>query len=53
MNTLDQIAAQYQMQTYELAAFLDLGRDYDSRAEITDPAWIIEALDIQVALSAE
>lgn len=36
MTTIATIAAEYNMQTYELAAFLDLGTEYDPHAELSE-----------------
>jgi hypothetical protein len=47
MTTLATIAAEYNMQPYELAAFLDLGRGVDYEAELDgeDAENIIEILE--------
>lgn len=36
MTTIATIAAEYNLQTYELAAFLDLGTEYDPHAELSE-----------------
>lgn len=47
MTTLRTLAAEFDAQVYEIAATLDLGRDYDETAEIAraDEAWMREALE--------
>ncbi|ROR97771.1 hypothetical protein EDD28_2460 [Salana multivorans] len=47
MTTIRTLAAEYDAQPYEIAATLDLGRDYDETAEIApaDEQWMREALD--------
>ena len=46
MTTIRTLAAEYGAQPYEIAATLDLGRNYDETAEIapTDEVWMREAL---------
>lgn len=46
--TIRTLATEFNMQTYEVAAALDLGRNYDETAEIApaDEAWMREALEI-------
>jgi hypothetical protein len=44
-TTIDQLADVYGMQQYEVAAALDLGADYDPRAEL-DEATIAEYREI-------
>jgi len=36
MSTIATIASDYNMQPYELAAFLDLGHSYDEHEELGD-----------------
>lgn len=36
MTTLRELAGQHQMQVHELAAYLDLGRDYDETADLDE-----------------
>lgn len=47
MATIRTLATEYNAQTYEIAAALDLGRDYDETAEIApaDEVWMREALE--------
>jgi hypothetical protein len=51
MTTIATIAAEYNMQTYELAAFLDLGTEYDPHAELSEDQArdIMEILDYDLA----
>lgn len=46
MTTIAKLAAELNCQPYELAAYLDLGRDYDDNAEISadDEQWMREAI---------
>ena len=47
MTTITTIAADYDMQPYELAAFLDLGRgvDYEKELDEEEAQNIVEILD--------
>lgn len=44
MSTIRDLAREYNAQPYEIAAFLDLGRDYSDDTEV-EP-WMREALDV-------
>lgn len=47
MTTIRTLAAEYGVQPFEIAATLDLGRDYDETAEVApaDAVWMREALN--------
>lgn len=46
MTTIASIAAEFNCQPYEMAAYMDLGRDYNENAELSteDEAWMREAI---------
>lgn len=54
-QTITTIAADYRMQPCEVAAALDLGRDYDEHAELDEAteATYREVLDIMAADAAD
>ena len=55
MTTIRSLAAEFNAQPYEVAAALDLGRDYDELAAIApaEEAWMREALTIGAQQSAD
>lgn len=52
-TTIRTLAAEYNAQPYEIAAALDLGRDYDEAQEIApaDEKWMREALEVGRAIA--